>query len=263
MSDYKINKIIYFDKETIRNILQEREHGQVSKKTDIASVVQSSGSVSAAVSLKYQLDVPFLSRMAFLFNGKLDASYVVKKDGLTTISSTEISDFEKIKKYLICKKDIQVADIENSSTFLRVAGGYVKMVKGGVDGLDTNEFKKVMDSYDGYDTYSIDHKTYVRFNNEAFVSNYKRNDLLTTKMTLYCISVGVFNKKRFDFIEEMNKMQRLIDTTRNTQSLADIYPPQTERETLQEKNEDKEDDNTIELYDVLYACVTSEVTNEQ
>ena len=73
------------------------------------------------------------------------------------------------------------------------------MVKGGIDGVDAKEFKTVMDSYDGYDTYKVDAKCYVRFNNSAFVSNYKRNDLLTTTMTLYCIPVGTFDKERFDF----------------------------------------------------------------
>lgn len=75
-----------------------------------------------------------------------------------------------------------------------MAGGYLKLVKGGVDKVDAKEFKTVMDSYDGYDTYKVDEKRYVRFNNEAFVSNYKRNDLLAATMTLYCIEVGEFSK---------------------------------------------------------------------
>ena len=38
MAKKAINKIIYFDKETIRNILQERDHGELSRVTDIPSV---------------------------------------------------------------------------------------------------------------------------------------------------------------------------------------------------------------------------------
>ena len=37
MAKKAINKIIYFDKETIRNILQERDHGELSRVTDISS----------------------------------------------------------------------------------------------------------------------------------------------------------------------------------------------------------------------------------
>ena len=113
-----------------------------------------------------------VSRISFLFTSKIDASYVIKRDSTTTISSTEISEFEKLKPLLVSIPNIQLSDIENSSTSLRVAGGYLKIVKGGIDGLDTKEFKTVMDSYDGYDTYEVDEKRYVRFNNSAFVSNY-------------------------------------------------------------------------------------------
>lgn len=37
MVEKAINKIIYFDKETIRNILQERDHGELPKVTDVSS----------------------------------------------------------------------------------------------------------------------------------------------------------------------------------------------------------------------------------
>ena len=102
-----------------------------------------------------------------------------KKDISTTITSTELSEFEKSEPQLKEIQNIQLHDIENSSTQLRVAAGeYLRIVKGGVEGVDTKEFKAVMDNYDGYDTYSIDKNSYVRFNNLAFFSNYKINDLL-------------------------------------------------------------------------------------
>lgn len=152
MAENSINKIIYFDKETIRNILQERNHGKSLKETSISSSTQGQASASAEVSAKLKLEVPIMSRLQFLFTGKIDASYVIKRDSTTTISSTEISEFEKLKSSLAEIPNVQLYDIENSSTSLRVAGGYLKIVKGGVDGLDTKEFKTVMDSYDGYDT---------------------------------------------------------------------------------------------------------------
>lgn len=252
-----INKIIYFDKETIRNILQEQDHGELSKTTDISTSVQNEGSVSAEASAKLKLDVPLLSRISFLFSGKIDASYMIKRDSTTTISSTEISEFEKLKPLLVPISDIQLTDIENSSTSLRVAGGYLKIIKGGVDGLDTKEFKTVMDSYDGYDTYKVDDKHYVRFNNTAFVSNYKRNDLLSTTMNLYCIPVGSFDKERFDFMKEIGKMERLISTAEQPQTLSELYPPTipSAKESKPDSTQESEADK-ITLYDVLYACVS-------
>lgn len=256
-----INKIIYFDKETIRNILQEQDCGELSKVTDISSTSQIQSSITTEASAKLKLEVPLISRILFLFTGKINASYIGKRDSTTTISSTEISEFEKLKSLLEVIPNIQLSDIENSSTSLRVAGGYLKIVKGGIDGLDTKEFKTVMDSYDGYDTYKVDEKRYVRFNNTAFVSNYKRNDLLTTTMTLYCIPVGNFDKMRFDFIQEISKMERLISTAEQPQTLADLYPPKVEINTKTDTTNPQGKNDNITLYDALYACVTVETSN--
>lgn len=263
MEKEKINKIIYFDKETIRNILQERDHGELSHKIDVSSTMQTKGLLATETSAKLKLDVPLVSRISFLLTGKIEASYVVSRDTTTTISSTEISEFENLKSLLVSISDVQLSDIENSSTSLRVAGGYLKIVKGGVDGVDTKEFKTVMDSYDGYDTYAIDEKRYVRFNNSAFVSNYKRNDLLTTTMTLYCIPVGEFEKKRFDFIKEIGKMERLISSAEKPKTLADIYPSEMQNvRTLEKKKETFViPKDMVILYDVLYACVTVEASD--
>ena len=255
-----IRKIIYFDKETIRNILQERHHGDYTKKVEASSSVQNEGAIGTEVTSKVKLEVPFFSKLSFLFTGKIDASYIVKKDSSTTITSTELSEFEKLKSFLIEMSDVQLHDIENSSTSLRVAGGYVRIIKGGIEGVDIKEFKAVMDNYDGYDTYSIDETKYVRFNNSAFVSNYKRNDLLTTKMTLYCIPVGEFERNRFDFVAEFSKMENLFSKANKTQTLGDVYPPQNSttnsigKKPIEETKSETQED-MVELYDVLYACI--------
>lgn len=262
MGENAINKIIYFDKETIQNILQEQNHGNVLNTTDVSTSIRNEGNIET--SAKVELGVPFLSRLGFLFSGKLSASYIAKRDKTITITSTEISEFEKIKPQLKKQKNVVVVDIENSSTFLRAAGGYLKIVKGGVEGVDTKEFKTVMDNYDGYDTYKINDKIYVRFNNTAFVSNYKRNDILTTMMTLYCIPVGEFLKERFDFLKEVSKMETMISTAGQPKNLADVYPPlvsfnkQSEGSTSQKTDADR-----IKLYDVVYACVSVEDIDER
>ena len=253
-----INKIIYFDKETIRNILQEQNKGTKTTQRDLVSSTEFATEVG--VEAKVKLSVPFWDRLSFLFSGKINTSFMFKRDSSTTITSTEISQFEELKKDLTEIKDTHIYDIENSSTFFRVAGGYLRIVKGGVEGVDTNEFKNVMDGYDGYDTYKVNPYNYVRFNNSAFVSNYKRNDLLATKMTLYCISVGEFEKEKFDFMNQLYKMEALLSGVNQHKSLADAYPP------IQQVHEDTEtmiatDDSNkipkIQLYDVVYACVTT------
>lgn len=253
----KLNKIIYFDKETISNILQEFNKGNKTIQIGTSSTIKGAGELEMGAQLK--LSVPLLKRIYFLFSGKLSATYIKQHDNTTTITSTEISEFEKLKPQLKNIMNIQIRDIENSSTFLRVAGCYLRMIKGGIDEVDVKEFNNVMNSYDGYDTYKINNGTYVRFNNSAFVSNYKRNDLLTTKMNLYCILVGDFKHEEFDFIKQINKMETLITGFENSSTLADIYPPnkqgiasdKDENPTMQEDNSE-----TIKLYDVVYAAIS-------
>ncbi len=251
-----INKIIYFDKETIRNILQEQNKGAKTFQTDFSTSAEVDAGVE--VEAKINLGMPFWDRLGFLFSGKINSSFMIKRDSLTTITSTEISEFEKLKNHFVVIPDTLVYDIENSSTFFRVAGGYLRILKGGVEGVDTKEFKTVMDSYDGYDTYKVDSSRYVRFNNSAFVSNYKRNDLLATKMTLYCIDVGKFDKEVFDFVKQLFKMEDLITGVKQHKTLLDAYPPNnldTEVITANTNKPDEKELHNIQLYDVVYACI--------
>lgn len=251
------NKIIYFDKETIRNTLQEKNEG--TKESQVNTSSSLSGDAEVLASAKISLGVPFLERLGFLLSGKLSASYSIKRDNITTITSTEISEFRKIKPQLIPFKKTHLQDIKNSSTFFRVAGGYLQIVKGGVEGLNTKEFNTVMDSYDGYDTYKIQDDAYVRFNNKAFVSNYKRNDLLQTRMDVYCVYVGTFKPSDFDFVKQINSMQTLISGIDSGQKIIDIYPADVANsiDSLSKSADDIKEEKigNIKLFDAVYACI--------
>lgn len=109
----------------------------------------------------------------------------------------------------------------------------MRILKGAVKNVDSKEFKNVMDGYEGYEHYKVDETTYVRFNSTAFLSNYKRNDLLSSHLQLYCIGVGSFSKDDFNFIIQLNKMAKLSEGA-SAQTLADVYPS-TKNET-QEQN---------------------------
>ena len=263
----KHSKIIYFDKETINNLLQTVNKGSKKTTSSDHSGTKFEAGVSSQADLKLQ--VPFLKRIAFVLSGKIDASYFKQFDNTTTISTTEISEFEKIKNELSMFEGVQVKDIENSSTFFRVAGGYLNMIKGGIDGVDVKEFNSVLQSFEGYDTYMMEENVYIRFNNSAFISNYRRNDLITSKLVIYCIPVGDFSPSDFDFFHQISKMETMISNDSTNQTLSDVYP----RESLLESDKQftpKKNDNlpnpnmnekkTIQLYDVLYASVNREGT---
>ena len=169
-------------------------------------------------------------------------------------------NFEKIKEGFEEIRNVTIYDIENSSTFFRVAGGYALIQNGTIEGVDQKAFKSVLDSFDGYDTYKINLNTYIRFNNSAFVSNYKRNDLLLSKMDLYCIKVGEFHKEKFDFMKQLNEMQKLVVNVKSSKLLRDVFPPKKSEVPLEEEKtngENKNDD--IVLYDVVYASISKGV----
>lgn len=109
-------------------------------------LIQSQESIATKASVKLKLEIPLISRISFLFTGKIESSYVINRDSKTIISSTEIAEFEKLKSLLTFISNVQLSDIENSSTSLRVASGYLKIVKEGVEGGGTKEFKTVMDN---------------------------------------------------------------------------------------------------------------------
>ena len=253
---YKLNKIIYFDKETIKNILQEYNKG--TKQT----VVNSSDSASVAIGSNIEaeadikLPLPILSRLRFLFSSKISADYISRIDETVTVTSTEISDFEKIKDGFAEFTNITISDIENSATFFRVAGNYIRILKGGVKDVDTKEFKSVMDGYEGYDHYKINDSTYIRFNTSAFLSNYKRNDLLNSRLRIYCIFIGKFPKSNFNFIEQLNKMQKL-STGAAPQTLGELYPSLSGngKQTGEDVPNAYADAGEIALYDVVYASI--------
>mgnify|MGYP003609339249 CR=1 FL=1 len=84
----EFSKIIYFDKETISNILQESNKGIKESEINTISSIKNSGEMIVESSVK--LSVPFTKRLSFLFSGKLSSSYIRQSDKTTTISSTEI-----------------------------------------------------------------------------------------------------------------------------------------------------------------------------
>lgn len=89
----------------------------------------------------------------------------------------------------------------------------------------------------------------------------KRNNLLTT-ISLYCIPVGKFDKKRFDFNSRNQQEGTPCIHSGQLQTIADLYSS-----TVQLPEEDtfvpcaEQDEDKVTLYDVLYAYVTVEVSN--
>ena len=255
--DEKLRKIVYFDKETIKNILQEKHRGRRTSESIETKETANYGDLTVDGGAKIDIGMPVLARIKFAVSGKMSGKYLIQKDSSTTITSTEISEFEEIRTSFVSFINSRIRDIENSSTFFRVAAGYLKIVGNNVDNVNVKEFKSALESFEGYDVYSISEDTYLRFNNTAFVSNYKRNDLLSTELDIYCVPVGRFYKSDFDFIKQLNRMQDLITTSRTPKTLADVYPNK-EADTVEEESLPSavSSESKIKLYDAVYACIS-------
>lgn len=258
------SKIIYFDRETIQNTLQEHNKGIAVKETRTTNNSKTNAEVT--LEAKVHLGAPFFDRLKFLFSGSLKASYFWERNSMTTITSTELSDFQRIKDKFEYFPLVKLKDIENSSTFFRVAGGYMKLATEGIEGMNIKVFQEVMNEFDGYDTYKIDSEKYVRFNNNAYISNYRRNELLLTEMDVYCVCVGSFSKTDFDFLKRIKKMQYLFNDIDNdtVKTLADIDMKGKMKVTnmVEVPNQIEDHNDEIKLYDVIIATISQGDHNE-
>ncbi len=138
-----LNKIIYFDKETIRNILQEKNKGAKSTQTDISSAAAVSGDLSAEVSSKVKMEVPLLARLSFLFKVRIAMSYALTRDKTNTITMNEI--WSKVAE---CPEVLSVAELYKAvSPTIQVAGENARTIKNKVQAaVETLLFQEVMDS---------------------------------------------------------------------------------------------------------------------
>lgn len=261
MAKKDFKKIVYFDRETINNALQRENNGIVrkvqTKKIDKSLETDSVLELNAST----VLGVPFLGRLKFLFSGRLSLEYLREWNNTTTVTSSDISQFKSIESTLTPFVAINLKDIQNSLTSLRVAAAFTKLIK--VNNADFNfrEMSDLLDDMEGYDVYDIGNSVYVRFNQTAYLSNYKRNDISMVKLDLYCIKVGAYERAEFDYIRKLNKMQSLFNLDDNqATTLADFYfgSSGTDRNKEMNTQGSSDNENTIVLYDVVCAYVSEE-----
>jgi len=254
----QMQKIVYFDKETIGNILEQLHGGSFSNvsSVDKAKAISAQGKTDASASVR--LPVPLIARIRFVFTSRLSASYTKKTSTLTTVTSTDVSQFKEIRDDLRAFKNCSLSDIKNSLTSFRMAVGYANALRDGVDGLNTRELANLLNETEGYNLYDIGESRYVRFNSSAFISNYKYNDIVNSKLDLYCIKVGSFKHEDFDFTRRMKRMQDLFDSSADGgQTIGDVYPPgESSNLYVRVRPGDTSDVDDITLYDVVCAYIS-------
>lgn len=248
-----VSKIIYFDKETLRNSLEEYNGGFVYNR-----LTKETGRDSAAlgkVESTIGLSIPFFEKLKFLFNVNIYHNYLKRKDSKVILTSTEISEFKKIEKFFLCFKNKRVSDIKNSATHFEAVISYVNLLKNGSEENKCLEaFKGFREHAEGYDLYKIDDENYVRFNKNAFISNTHRTELLLTQVDMYCIYAGLFEKKEFNFV---NKIQSEFQLS-NLELLEIFYQSGFDMGKGNNLKLSLETDSKeIKLYDVVSAKVSN------
>lgn len=241
-----MRKIIYFDRETIQNFLQVHYKGNSNREKITKKTISTNYSNNIEVKLK--LGVPFWDRVSFLFNSRLSVDYLSNMTNTHTISSTDLSEFDSLKDVFKNFNCVTLSEIENSSTTFRMAGSYMKALPNGLEEVDIVGFNEVMDQFEGYDTYKISSKEYVRFNNAAFISNYKKNDVILSVLTLYCIKIGEFKEEEFDFLSRITNMEKLFKNVDQPVFLSDL----NENHKIENQSISTNSKN-ITLYDVVLA----------
>mgnify|MGYP000111147683 CR=1 FL=1 len=258
--DSNLKKIVYFDRETINNALQRQNRGLIQNTQTQSSNTSLDAKAHIVSDFSASLNVPFLSRLKFLFNGKLKIDYLREWDSRTTVTSTDISQFQSIEENLTSFSKVQLYDVKNSLTSFRVAATFSRLVRTTNQDFNVKEASDLLSSMEGYDLYDIKDKRYVRFNQNAYLSNYKRNDISMSILDLYCVKVGTYDLDDFDYLKKLNSMQSLFDISGiQAKTLDDIY--------FEEKNPDgsmssqtntSHNENVIALYDVLCAYVSEQ-----
>ncbi len=254
-------KVVYFDKETIGNILQQQNGGQLLSTGVSGSTLKASANLGTEAQGSVNLPVPLIARIKFAFTGKLDISYIRERQSKTTITSTDLSEFKKIKNNLTPFSNQRIHGVKNSLTSMRMAAGYITVTSEEVQGIKPQEMRAFLDSLEGYSTYEIDSGQYIRFNNQSFVSNYKQNDILLSHLDLFCVEVGKFQLDDFDYLKQVQNLPSLFNQVSDeNKTLSEIYPIQkaAQKEPVGSELPVTPSGETITLYDAIFAQVSGE-----
>ena len=257
MKKEPFRKIVYFDKETINNALQKQNEGRIVKTQNQGIEKAIHAEMEAKVETTVYLGIPILGRLKLLFSGKLDTQYLREWSSQTTVTSTDIGMFKQIEKDLVSFDSVQLKDVKNSLTSFRMAATFTKLLKLNNQDINFREMADLLSEMEGYDLYDIGNRSYVRFNQSAYLSNYKRQDILMTYLDLYCVKVGEYEEIDFDYLTKLTSMQSLFDASGlQDKTLGDILYAKELENSVEGRDLSSNKGSKISLYDVVCAYVS-------
>lgn len=256
-----IQKIVYFDEESITDYVQIVQGGKMEKTTELLnqseanleSEVKTSASAGISGVFKAILGLESKLEANLEVGGSLNTNQMARNILKNTILTDFISILEKGDNSIANFKDYSIYAEKDSLSYIVMLSPYMTML-GKNSGVRAGEFDVNIDKIDdavksgkGYFEFvgkKDDNKVILRFNIKAFKNNYKISDLLKMNLSIYAIKVGQTTLDKLNINNEFN-LDEKISIERDNPSY------------VEENDDNEQTDNNLllDVYDVLLAGV--------
>lgn len=262
VKDNKIQKIVYFDEESVTDYVQIVAGGKLEKTTELLKESERNLSAEGGATASVGITGIFKALMGFEAKAKVDINTdislstnrmvknILKNTILTDFLDVLHSEKGDIKKF----KDYRIRAQKDSLSYIIMISPYMTMLKGEA-GIPAGDFNIAIDKMDnaiksgkGYYEFIGDsgaEEVVLRFNIDSFKNNYKITDILKMNLSIYAIKVGMTTLDKLDIKYELS-----IDENNSNKKDNPSYDKN-------DKSSDKEkyDKKEMGVYDVLLAGV--------
>lgn len=259
-----IQKIIYFDEESITDYVQIVEGGKMEKTTELLNETEANldtrtkTSASAGISGVFKAILGLESKIEA--NLELGTTLNTNKMAKNILKNTILTDFinilEKGNSSIENFKDYKIFVEKDSLSYIVMISPYMTML-GKSNGIKAGEFDLFIDKIDnavksgkGYFEFvgeKEDKKVILRFNINAFKNNYKISDLLKMNLSIYAIKVGTTTLEKLNINNELNLDDKI--------TIGKDNPSYVEENNNDDEYVKKDKKKELDVYDVLLAGV--------
>ena len=259
----KMQKIIYFDEESVTDYVQIVEGGKLEKTTELLNGTEenlnaktkASGSVGISGVFKAILGLESKIDANLDLGTSLNTNRMAKNILKNTILTDFINILEKGDTCIENFKNYEIFVEKDSLSYIVMISPYMTML-GKSGGIKAGEFDLFIDKIDnaikagkGYFEFvgkKDKEKVVLRFNIEAFKNNYKISDLLKMNLSIYGIKVGTTTLEKLNINNELNLDEKITISKDN---------PSYIKESDKQDGANEEMKKELDVYDVLLAGV--------